>query len=120
MDDIREEMRTRKLAIDTAKAIEEIGIEKTAVMNDSIAKMNASCGIGMKERLKNMRAEFGDEMFDKIAAGESLMPTLDRWTAEKVEGDLNLIIEKMVGMFKEHGHDEITEKHVMAYINAAS
>jgi actin-like ATPase involved in cell morphogenesis len=120
MEDIRNEMMRRKLALDTSSAITEIGEEKTAIMSDSISQMNVACGENMKERLENMRAELGDEMFDKIVSGASLMSTLDRWAAEKIENHLETVIDKMVDMFKENGHDEITREHIMAYIDMAN
>ena len=118
--DYLDEMRVKSLAIEFSRALEEIEQEKIDKFNDEVEKVNVVCGVNLKERLENMREDLGFDMFDKIAAGGSLMPTLDKWTAEKIQNAVETLSKQTVEFFKENGNEDITAEHVMAFVQFAS
>lgn len=50
-----------------------------------------SVGNDLKEQLEFFKEYIGELMFDKIVAGGSLMPALDRWTSEVTESNVTKI-----------------------------
>jgi len=84
--------------------------------NISSSDTEKEFGSNVKERLNNMREDFGDELFDKVAGGGSLMHVLDRWVGEKVQESVIAMIDSIHATMIEHGHDKITREHVSAFI----
>ena len=62
--------------------LEEEGVDLATLLRESSEKLEP-IPPEMKGQLEEMRKEIGDELFDKIAAGDSLMQSLDRWMQER-------------------------------------
>ncbi len=117
---MHEAARVTQMAKGVFLTLEKIGEEKCEEINKKVGENEISYGDNIKERLENMRADLGSDMFDRIANGSSLMETLDRWCAEKVQDCMVNVIDMMMDFFKENGHSDITREQITAYLQVAA
>lgn len=107
-----EKRNMAKQFIDAMERLQEEDAKKL----DELMSSTISVGQNIKEKLLAMREDFGDDLFDKIANGGSLMPVCDRWTAEKINEKMSEMMNKVVSMLREKGFEKISEDHVAAFI----
>ena len=113
-------MEQKKMILEIQKAKDDIGEEKITEFFNGHENLKISTEMPLGERLELMRDDIGDEMFDKIAKGDSLMPTLDRWIYEKMEAHMERLVEKTHNFFVDSDHAEITKEHIYFLFTAMS
>jgi hypothetical protein len=61
-----------------------------------------SVGLNLNEQLKNFEKYLGEPRFNKLVAGGSLMPALDRWAAEVTDKNVTKITSNFHKKIAEH------------------